>query len=535
MDYKSKYLKYKNKYNTLKNIIGGTVYKDSITTYIPELASTSDTPIIRGLPNVGNTCFVNAVFLLLGSIKGFFPRLQLIKDYPQFQRDTTLFLPFELDKATQQVTDRKSSFITRNTNILIELIAYLKAPTLIMENNEVRNKLRRIFLERYNVCVYHSGSGGESLSALQSIIDKLKLYHILKDLLYFNEKTTQNCNKEIDPVNFDKKGNRGELTLVKNLEGYILNLSVNEIDEFRPEENNINNIISNYLSKKSGSYENCYPNQMDSEIEITNNHNYILINMQRTTLDPRADTSRQNFIPINTFNNININSRIYKLLGVIIQVESQYTGGVNHFVYFYNPSPNQFIIFDDNKTNIFRSINDIVTIHGATKSIYDFISYNGILFLYESDDSSTLGATIPVDVSRSTNSQSEIIRKIGKLEEFLKNPELDKGFRTMKENQLEYLKSKLGDISRSPLSQTTTTQPIADIVSPQKLRKPNPTIINLVDPKNDIPTQIKDITDKIQRIRVFILNNDKYDPEFIINEERTLEILKNNLLMLKKI
>ena len=553
MDYKSKYLKYKNKYNTLKIQSGGKKYHserfpESLQTYIgpaPDM-ELSQQVIVRGLPNAGNTCFINAVILLLASIKGFYSRLIQIKDNPVFQDDREKSSNIYDDDDREEL-DIESILI--NTNLLRDLIEYIKTPENEMLYNDesfdresrlelLRNKKglikRKILdlLDRNRQCDY-DGSSGSVPDSLRAIINNLKLYHILKDILYFTIKQNYRCIDAEESFH----------SILDDEYFYQLNVPISQSELPSDIKYNLGNIINRNLNTRiiGGEARSmmrlaskpCKDATILVESEFLDTKRYLLLDINRTTED--GLTLRESTIPISGWHNLKIGTKSYSLRGVIIKVNGI---GVNHFVYFYKESKSRFHLFNDDKpVETFTNLGAVANIHNTIKSLIDFISLNGVLFLYESDDSSTLGATIPVDVSRSTDSQSEIIKKIGKLEEFLKIPELnlDKGFRTMKENQLEYLKSKLGDISRSPLSQTTTTQPIAYIVSPQKLRKPNPTIINSVDPKNDIPTQIKDITDKIKRIRVIILNDDKYDPEFIINEKKTLEILEKNLLMLKEI
>ena len=386
MDYKSKYLKYKNKYITLKNLMGaGPLYTGSIRESLSSKLDQTDKRIKNGLPNVGNTCFVNAVLLLLGSIKGFLPRLEQIDKDGKFQTDLALFDLYQ--KETGRLDESIYAKIVENTQLLIALIKYQKTNYSADPYNkqyyrrDIAHTLQ-LFMAS-DVCEYDIGTGGEVYNSLIRIIDQLKLYHVLKDLLYFNTSITSKCNAPFGVIS------RYKPSEIFSTE-FILNLVIYKEDTPSGRDHTkymMNNIISNNSKNILDGRDDCNPYPLINQTEIIESNNYFLINLQRTSNSTAGNSARQAEIPISDYLNININNRRYSLLGVIIQVESTRSKGTNHFAYFYRPTrgktQGKFQIFDDENVTDIENMATDVTIFNVTKALLDFISYNGVLFLYK--------------------------------------------------------------------------------------------------------------------------------------------------------
>ena len=361
MDYKKKYLKYKSKYEFLKMQFGSALQAEIVDVRLGNL-------LHRGLPNKGNTCFLNVVILLLASINEFTPEM-MQSSISRDQLNESLYTP--ADKLGIRSKENKE-FLLYNTVILRDLLLYVTYPDIDGGPYTRIKKLMRIPNEspvstflRNGVCSYNKTTGGEALDSFNNIIEKLKLYILLNKLLLFDIITDKSCDPVKELSHTDKQ------RIVNN---YYLNLQISESpvpyymgDQIKLFTTPVN--IGNEI-------EICRPSDYIEVNVITNTKKYFLINLNRST--DTMDSSRMGKSKILEFNDINIDGKKYSLLGVIIMIPGK---RVNHYVYYYSLKN---CIFNDDEEISFTDMYDIQTIFNVSQSLHNFIANNGVMFLYNS-------------------------------------------------------------------------------------------------------------------------------------------------------
>ena len=249
----------------------------------------------KGIPNCGNSCFMNSVFQMLYSINNF--------------RDKIL----DYNKKSKNIEEIKKIF------------------TLLNKNNKIKQKNIIISYEKLyklftNENLYKQQDAAEFLMKILILFEKEEN---IKKIFTFNIIRNSFCLK----IKTNKKIQEEEKT-DKNFNILLLDIKENSIQkniEFfeKPEQVNLSR-----CSKSETSY-------ITNLIEIPENNNYLIINLKRYN---NNRTFNNKFIEIN--HNIEINENKYFLIGTIFKSGSANSG---HYVYCTYKNGKINFTYNDNK------------------------------------------------------------------------------------------------------------------------------------------------------------------------------------------